>query len=471
MKALPKIIQGGMGVAVSNWKMAREVSLCGQLGVVSGTAIDNVLARRLQLGDSSGDMRRGIAAFPNQRMAKAILDRYFIEGGKEPEVPFLVAPKLTLHQSHFSRELLVVSTFVEVWLAKEGHQGLVGINFLEKIQMANGASILGAMLAGVDYILMGAGLPREIPNFIKEISLGRTASLTIAIKNGTDPFSIAINPLDFSPQSSFPIRRPDFLAIISSDVLATYLSREEITKPNGFIIESSIAGGHNAPPRGKLVFDENNEPIYGPRDQPDLAKIKALGLPFWLAGGFGNPQQLTAALKAGAAGIQVGTLFALCNESGFTQELRAQVLHQLDSGELEIRTDSLASPTSFPIKIVNVKDSASESNVYDERAKLCDLGYLRTPVQFKSGHIGYRCPGEPDKAFVKKGGTAEELIGRKCICNGLMSSVGMPQHRLSGYVEPTLLTLGSDVVGLRELHSRYQNGWGVRETIAYLLGI
>ena len=55
---LPVIIQGGMGIAVSNWKLAREVSKAGQLGIVSGTSIDNVLARRLQNGDPTGKIGR-----------------------------------------------------------------------------------------------------------------------------------------------------------------------------------------------------------------------------------------------------------------------------------------------------------------------------------------------------------------------------------------------------------------------------
>ena len=36
-RALPTIIQGGMGVAVSNWRLARAVARAGQLGVVYGT--------------------------------------------------------------------------------------------------------------------------------------------------------------------------------------------------------------------------------------------------------------------------------------------------------------------------------------------------------------------------------------------------------------------------------------------------
>ena len=84
----PIIIQGGMGVAVSGWQLARAVSLAGQLGVVSGTALDVVLARRLQMGDPGGHMRRALAEFPYSNLADRILDRYFIPAGKSPsEVP------------------------------------------------------------------------------------------------------------------------------------------------------------------------------------------------------------------------------------------------------------------------------------------------------------------------------------------------------------------------------------------------
>ena len=43
----PTIIQGGMGIAVSSWQLAKQVAIAGELGVISGTAIDSVIARRL----------------------------------------------------------------------------------------------------------------------------------------------------------------------------------------------------------------------------------------------------------------------------------------------------------------------------------------------------------------------------------------------------------------------------------------
>ncbi|MEE9205864.1 MAG: nitronate monooxygenase, partial [Acidimicrobiia bacterium] len=160
------IIQGGMGIAVSGWTLANAVSSAGQMGVVSGTAIDAVLVRRLQLGDPDGAIRRACDAFPIPGVVGDILDRYFIEGGKEPDARFKQKPMGKLKPSRRLQDLIVVANFVEVWLAKEGHTQPVGINYLEKIQAPTIASLYGAALAGVDYVLIGAGIPRAIPGIL-----------------------------------------------------------------------------------------------------------------------------------------------------------------------------------------------------------------------------------------------------------------------------------------------------------------
>ncbi|HRA51851.1 MAG TPA: nitronate monooxygenase, partial [Actinotalea sp.] len=117
---LPMIIQGGMGVAVSSWRLARAVSLTGQLGVVSGTALDLVLARRLQDGDPHGDVRRALAAFPDQAMVERVLHRYFRPEGRAG-APYTPLPRLALRQHPSDQELTILGNYAEVWLAKEGH--------------------------------------------------------------------------------------------------------------------------------------------------------------------------------------------------------------------------------------------------------------------------------------------------------------------------------------------------------------
>lgn len=464
---LPVIIQGGMGIAVSNWELAKTVSLQGQLGVVSGTAIDNVLARRLQDGDKSGICRRAMAHFPNQDIVQRVLAKYFIEGGKATDAPYVMVPKITLEQKREAQEILILANFVEVWLAKEGHNGLIGINFLHKIQMTTAASVFGAMLAGVDYIIMGAGIPRELPRLIRQFEKLEIGSVPVDVIGGPAA-PTTLNPLDFVKSDTL-IKKPKFLAIISVDVLGTYLARDAETRPDGFIIEHNSAGGHNAPPRGKYEFDADGEPIYGPKDIADLEKMKKLGLPFWLAGTYGNPAKVKAALESGAAGVQVGTLFAISNHSGFSDKTRSQLISQLKKDSLEIKTDVKASPTSFPIKIAKLEGHTSTPEGFAARPKLCDLGYLREPVLSDSGRTIYRCPSEPDDQFLKKGGAVEELAGRKCLCNGLMANIGLAQTRRDGYVEAPIVTLGSDIEGAKELLKKFPTGYGADDAVKWLL--
>ena len=115
-----------MGVAVSDWRLARTVSSLGQLGVVSGTALDAILARRLQTGDPGGHMRRALAAFPIPGVAKRIIDKYFVEGGTPEGERYATKPMVSHRQSSDTQELIVAANFVEVFLAKEGHDNPVG---------------------------------------------------------------------------------------------------------------------------------------------------------------------------------------------------------------------------------------------------------------------------------------------------------------------------------------------------------
>ena len=464
----PVVIQGGMGVAVSSWQLAREVALTGQMGVISGTAMDAVLSRRLQDGDPGGHMRRAMASFPDAGMAARVMDKYFIEGGREG-APYKPIPKLTLTTNRAGQELAVVANFAEVWLAKEGHDGAVGINCLEKVQMATPTALLGAVLADVDYVLMGAGIPREIPRLLTEISAGRPGRITADVAGGSITRYIEVDPLDLLGDSLPTTRRPDFLAIVSIDLLANYLYRDPEIRPDGFIVEGPVAGGHSAPPRGKMQLDDAGEPIYGPRDDANLAKVAELGLPFWLAGAYGTPEKVEEALSVGATGVQVGTLFALSLDSGITDATREAMLAELREDQLEVRNDPRASPTGFPFKVATLEDTASQEEVYQARPRLCDLSYLRTPYEREDGEVGYRCPAEPVHMYLKKGGAEEATQGRKCLCNGLMANIGLGQERKDGYVETRLVTLGQDLTGARELIASYVQGWSAREAVGWLL--
>ena len=177
----------------------------------------------------------------------------------------------------------------------------------------------------------------------------------------------------------------------------------------------------------------------------DLGALRQLGLPFWLAGGAGHPDRLRAAQAEGAIGIQVGTLFALCDESGIAAALKQSLIAHAARGEVAIRTDPQVSPTGYPFKVVTWPDDPSRGVT---RERVCDLGYLRVAYAGPDGKIGYRCPGEPIDAYLAKGGRREDTVGRRCLCNELIATVGLGQRRDDGAVEPPLVTSGDELLRL-----------------------
>ena len=473
MVQLPKIIQGGMGVGVSNWRLANAVSKLGQLGVVSGTALDSLFVRRLADGDFGGHMRRGLDAFPFPDMARRIWAEYFTPGGKPSGTPY---PNIPMHQKDSPRkliELCIVSNFVEVFLAKEGHKNPVGINFLEKVQMPHLASIYGAMLAGVGYVLMGAGIPLHIPGVLDAFAAHHSAEYKLQVTGALAEMDtlMVLDPAEFAEGPLPILHRPRFLAIVSSNTLATTMLRRASGRVDGLVIESPTAGGHNAPPRGKLQLNATGEPVYGERDQVNIGELRTLGVPFWLAGGYGNAEKVREALDQGAAGVQVGTAFAFSRESGMRADLKRSLLAKAVAGTGEVFTDPLASPTGFPFKVAQLEGTSSAFPIYQERKRVCDLGYLREPYAAGEGKIGYRCSAEPVENYMLKGGKAEDTVGRKCLCNALMANIGHQQTRKDGSVEPALVTVGDDLNTVAQYLAPGRTSYSAVDVVESLLSL
>ena len=301
----PAIISGGMGVWISWWVLARIVSIMGGLGVVSGTALEIVHARVLQQGDPGGHIRRAFAELARLQPSLApaltrLLQKFYIEGGKAKKASYKGVPMWKLRRIPEASEdrlsfmepgedlqvLTVAANFAEVWLAKEGHSGKVGINYLRKIERPIPWNLYGAMLADVDYVVMGAGSPSELPGMIDKLSQAEPASLPLRVY-GSDSkaagYSVMVRPKKLLGEDAPRLNKPKFLAIVSSFGLAKLLAGDPGTRPYGFIIEGPEAGGHNAPP-GKKSFDKDRKPtvVYTQEDRADVGAIAGLGLPFWL---------------------------------------------------------------------------------------------------------------------------------------------------------------------------------------------
>jgi NAD(P)H-dependent flavin oxidoreductase YrpB (nitropropane dioxygenase family) len=472
-RALPEIIQGGMGVYVSTQRLARAVARTGQLGVISGTGLDEVYARLLQDGDAGA--RWGIERFPDQTVVERLLARYYKPNGREGKpyktnYKWIIEPRTDRQRQGLqeSQELAVAAAFAEVTRAKHNHDGLVGINVLRKIAIPIPATIYGAMLAGVDYVLTGAGSPDEMPRLLDVLSRHEEGSLRVKVLRAAPDAEHATSFAPARPEGlreRAPLKRPRFLAIVSSVDLAEGLAANPATRPDGFIVEGPTAGGHNAPPRGP--WRPQTEPAYGERDTVDLGAMAAIGLPFWLAGSYGNPEGLRTARGAGAQGVQAGTIFALSRESGLAAELKRAVLTKVAAGTVEIVTDGGASPTGFPFKVHLVDGTLSDSRVRDTRVRKCDLGFLRQPVAGDDDKLRYLCPAEPEPTLKTKGGRHQQAVGRVCLCNALFAAAGLPQTRHDGYVEPPIFTGGEDVESVRRL-SPAGEGYSAASAVSFI---
>lgn len=506
-----KLIQGGMGVHVSNWRLAKTVAQQRPgitAGTVSGTALDVVYVRLLQLGDPGGHARRALHALDDTfdvNIGHSICDRYFIEGGKAPSDRFRSAPMQIVRTHDGTRtfpmptgsatavplklddniiELLIATGFAEVWLAKEGHAGKIFINFLHKIELPLIYVMYGAMLAGVDGVIVGAGNPDRLPALCAQLAQHEAVAHEIAVlyRESGEEFAIAFDPQEIAGGkfAQRPLHKPAFLAIVSLERLVQALAESETAPPDGFIIEHHTAGGHNANPMGPPTKDELGQPIYGDRDEADLAAIRAVGKPFWLAGGYGSGQKLQEALAAGARGVQVGTVFALSEESGMKPEYRSAILAAMKEGmdDADLVRTTTFSPTGFSFKVAQLENTLSDDEVYADRPRICDIGMLQQrgfnkPDEQGERTLFQRCPSAPVSGYVKNRGLARNTEERRCLCNGLLASVGLGQVKLiqGEYVEePAIVTLGNDLDGIRRLSRQGQFHYHVEDVVVDILG-
>ncbi len=476
LKSVTKdIIQGGMGVGVSNYRLARAVSTSGELGVVSGVALENVMLRRLQNGDPTGEIRFALKHFPDHELAELIIDKYYIPEGKKYDQNYLNAPfptfknnsdgSLSIKNSTLTN-LIVAANFVEVYLAKQGHSNPVGINYLYKIRYSMMPAVYGAMLAGVDCVLIGAGFAKDIPDAITSLSEHNSATLSIPIVNGNDQ-TLHFNPEDFFMNKILSkvvtgLKRPAFFGILSN-----HMGIRALPNADAYIFEGFTAGGHNAPARSKAL-NAIGEPDYGAKDEMDFSMLKMLLnqnaqksgklQPYWLAGAYAA--KLQEAKELGASGIQVGSPFAFSSASGIEKDLKLQTLKEIMNGG-KVFTSPDASSSGFPFKVFQNSNTLSNLELYNARERVCDLGYL---VELYNNKGDTRCPSENISQYIRKGGLEKDTVNKVCLCNALLATIG-----LGSLDEIAIVTTGSDLSSVKEIVNKYGLNYSAKNVIDYIL--
>jgi NAD(P)H-dependent flavin oxidoreductase YrpB (nitropropane dioxygenase family) len=424
-----------MGVRISSAKLANATARLGALGVVSSVGLRHIIIDEVRAGiQETIDIVR---TFPVSKYVDELLE-YAPGGNKHRQPAPLDDPNP--HKSELPKRLSTICAFVEVAKAKQGHDGMVGINVMWKCALTVLPSIYGAMLAGVDALLCGAGVPMELPDIVSKIRANE--DLEYKPLHGTDTHIRLEISGDHSTTTLLKFQPPHLIPILSNFAFPKRIidiwEREFAgARPFGFVLENHAAGGHNAPPRNKQSFSEQDE-ITSYFD-----KVKALGFPIFVAGIGSTRESFLKWTERGAYGMQVGSRFALCKESGMRDDLRNEIINQNLNNSKAVVTSPRMSSTGYPFKVLPVEGTLSEETVLEGRKRICNKGYLLkshiTTLEDGTEKETYICPAMPEKQYVKLGGLFEDTIGRGCLCNGLFATAGLGESH-----EPAVITLGAE---------------------------
>ncbi|MFZ1258494.1 MAG: hypothetical protein WAQ25_03430 [Candidatus Saccharimonas sp.] len=467
-KHQPIIVLGGMGVDISSKRLAAEVAAHGEFGTLSETSGAVRIARHLQDGDPNGDIHESLRQFPNQAMVDHVLEKFYRQAPPDGTAPktkgkkYRPVPKYLLenhHESGFTVPLVemltVLDAFEQVVTARRlsGGKGYLGINGLGKIPLPTAAALYGAMVAGVDYTARGAGARTDIPQVVEQLYAGETVHYPIAVdySRGT-AYEHATVTFDPQPYGATPQSKPEFWAIAgTTEGARAYLD----TGAQAIVFERGTAGGHNMP---HGIKESSYEEFLG------------LDAPVILAGG--AAQQYAMVTEMGGAGIQVGSLFAVANESGMVAAERGKVKINAQMDRLVVRSDEGVSPTGYPFQVAEIGGTLSDPQVKESRPRICDISALRTPY-VSDGELHWRCPADvaENMADAFKGPFAAKRIGEAaCLCNALWAAAGAGQQDYGrGSKEPSIVTLGQHASNdIRDYMARYGRDITAANVISYI---
>lgn len=325
------IIQGGMGVGVSLYPLAEAVAKEGGVGIVSSACLDRLVSKRT---------------------------------GK----------RLNTYEA----------TYEEVSLSKASG-GVAGINIMVALVRDYIDSVRGALDAGADVIISGAGLPLSLP---------------------------AIQP----PKDTA------LLPIVSSARALDLICRkwEKIGyRPDAVVLEGPLAGGH-------LGFKMDQIDLESNRLEELLPPVKEMAMkygdfPVIVAGGIYTHEDIVRFMQMGADGVQMGTRFLATEESSASPAYKTAVVGA--SEEDIIVAHDPGSPCGLPFRII--KQSPMYLSAQQKlRTPKCDKGYVL--LKDAEGKFSV-CPAKRSNEH------------HFCICNGLLSSADYNSDK-----EEPLYTVGTN---------------------------
>src|SRR3569833_2666083 len=306
MNIMPRLIQAGMGVRISSATLANTTSRLGALGVVSSIGLRHIVVNEVRAGNvETIDIAR---SFPVKSYVDDLLE--FAPGGpRNNQPPPIDNPDPG--KSELPKRLSVIAAFIEVTRAKSGHRGMIGVNVMWKSAVTALPSIYGSMLADVDVLLCGAGVPMELPDIVRKIRGGIDKEKQP--QHNTETNARLSISADGTSQLLTSMPSPKLIPILSNfafpkRIVDIWEREYDGARPDAFVLENHAAGGHNAPPRNKQSFAEQDEL------RAYFDKVRDLGVPVYVAGGGSSREDFEYWIDRGAYGMQIGSRFALCEE-------------------------------------------------------------------------------------------------------------------------------------------------------------
>jgi len=262
------IIQGGMGIGVSKSKLAGNVAKEGGVGIIS-TA---------QIGFDEPDFETNTLEANLRSLEKHIKEAKKISNGN----------------------------------------GIVGINIMSVTNFYK-ENVKKAIDSGIDLIISGAGLPKELPKLVE----------------GT---KVKIAPIISSARGA-------------ALMIKMWAKQNHI--PDMIVVEGPEAGGHLGFSKEELDKKEKNiyeivkEVVEKVKEFEEEFKKK---IPVIAAGGIFNGKDIVEALKSGASGVQIATRFVATNECDAHEKFKEAYINS-SKEDIEI----VQSPVGMPGRAIRNK--------------------------------------------------------------------------------------------------------------------
>jgi nitronate monooxygenase len=319
-----KLIQGGMGVGISQAGLASAVANEGGAGIIASVglgAIKGYFAEQIKINQkrlerASGEERR------------VIYDELYAEANR-------------------------LALMAEIRIAREKTNGVIGVNIMHALSDYS-SLVQGAVEANADLIISGAGIPRDLPSYLRADS------------------------------------KTKLVPIVSSARLAEMICKSWVKYmhlPDAIIVEGPKAGGHLGYSYEQLT-DPNNPGFVEQGLETIVKEVIQVArtieerygqkIPVIAAGGIFYGGDIDKFLKLDAAGVQMATRFVTTDECDASRAFKEEYL-KCNKPDLRI----IKSPVGMPGRAIT--DEFLEKVTRGETIPIaCPYHCLKTCIPAKS---------------------------------------------------------------------------------------